>query len=286
MAPIELTHPDRVLYPRPRLTKQDIADYYDRVADRILAHVAGRPLSLFRCPQGIGGACFFQKHWVGERPPGVGTVRIREKSGSGDYVVIRDAAGLRALVQFDVLEIHAWSVRDDDVDAPDRIVFDLDPGPGVAWSAVRDAATEVRDVLRGTGLQSWVKVTGGKGVHIVAPIERRVSWQQVADFAHNVADQLEARDGKRYVARASKAERRGRIFVDWLRNTRGATWVAPWSPRARRGAPVSLPLSWQKLRGAPAANAWGVADLLHGRLPADPWRDLLTTRQRLTTTDR
>ncbi len=281
MAPVELTHPDRVLYPDRHITKQDVADYVARVAERMLPHVAGRPLSLVRCPEGITRNCFFQKHWVGARPSAVDTVRIREKSGSGEYLVIHDADGLRALVQFDVLEIHTWSVRADDVESPDRIVFDLDPGPGVPWKAVRDAAHEVRDILRRQRLTSWVKLTGGKGVHVVAPIERRVTWGEVADFAHDVADHLEARDAKRYVARAARSARRGRIFVDWLRNTRGATWVAPWSMRARPGAPISIPLSWPALSQTGAANAVTLPDLATGRLLADPWRDLLTTRQRL-----
>ncbi len=281
MSDIPLTHADRVLYPRPRITKQDVADYYARVADRMLPHVAGRPLSLFRCPGGITGSCFFQKHWVGRRPPGVDTVRIREKSGSGEYIVIRDAGGLRALVQFDVLEIHTWSVRADDVDAPDRIVFDLDPGPGVPWGAVRAAAVEVRGRLRRAGLTSWAKLTGGKGIHVVAPIVRRATWDVVSEFARDIADGMASDHPRDFLAQAAKAARRGKIFVDWLRNTRGATWVAPWSTRARPGAPISLPLAWPRLATAPAANAWTLDQLAAGRLPADPWRSLLTTRQRL-----
>jgi bifunctional non-homologous end joining protein LigD len=283
MAGVQLTHPDRVLYPGAHLTKQDVADYVARVAERMLPHVAGRPLSLYRCPEGIGNDCFFQKHWVGSRPAAVDTVRIKEKSGSGEYLVIHDADGLRALVQFDVLEVHTWSVRTDDIESPDRIVFDLDPAPGVAWAAVREAAESVRSALRKAGLTSWAKLTGGKGIHVVAPIERRVGWDDISDFAHDIADDMEARDGKRYIAKASKSARRGKIFIDWLRNTRGATWVAPWSMRARPNAPISIPLSWPDLRKAKAANAFTLSGLASGRLPGDPWAHLPDKRQRLPT---
>ncbi len=278
-----LTHPDKVLFPEQGLTKRDLADYYTKVARFILPHLAGRPLSVVRCPEGRPGSCFYQKHLSGSVPDALRRISIRQSDGMRPYAVVEDVEGLLALVQIGALEVHHWGARADRVEAPDRIVFDLDPGAGVSWAALCAAAGEIRALLAEVGLESWVKTSGGKGIHVVAPIERRATWAQVSAFTRAVAETLEEHAPDRYLSRAAKAARSGRIFIDWLRNTRGATAVAAWSTRARPGAPVSLPCSWAALAGLGRADALGVAAVLADGVPyrTDPWRGMLTTRQRL-----
>ena len=285
VAGVTLSNPDRVLYPEEGLTKLDLARYYAAVAPRMLPHVAGRPLALLRCPQGRAKPCFYQKHWTGTLPPGVETVPIREAKGSlGKYTLVRTATGLVSLVQHGVLEVHLWGSRADRLEAPDRIVFDVDPGPGVTWKRVREAAGLLRALFATLGLSSWLKTTGGKGLHVVLPIARRSSWEEVSAFARAVAQRLAREDPGSFLASASKAARRGRIFVDWLRNTRGATAIAPWSTRARPGAPVSVPLAWEELDRLKGGDQFGLAQaqaLAQGRR-RDPWAALSGARQRLT----
>lgn len=285
VAGIPLSNPDRVLYPEQDLTKQDLARYYEAISPWMLPHVAGRPFSLVRCPAGRQKACFYQKHWAGRLPAAVKTVDIEEgKGGVREYTVIYEAAGLVSLVQHGVLEFHLWGARADDVEAPDRIVFDVDPAPGIAWSRVREAAKLLRGLLGSLGLESWIKTTGGKGLHVVVPIERRSSWEEVSGFARAVAYRMARDDPSRYLATASKAAREGRIFIDWLRNTRGATAIAPWSTRARERAPVSVPIAWEELDRLKTADQFLLKGVLAvaRRRKRDPWASLLTARQRLT----
>ena len=285
VAGIELSSPDRELYPEQGITKLDLARYYEAIAPWMLPHVVGRPFSLVRCPEGRQKACFYQKHWGGTLPRAVQMVEIAEAKGSTRaYTVIRDGAGLVSLVQHGVLEFHVWGARADRVDAPDRLVFDVDPAPGVAWERVREAARLLRDLVASLGLESWVKTTGGKGLHVVVPIERRSSWAEVSAFARALAYRMAREAPERYLATASKAARRGRIFIDWLRNTRGATAIAPWSTRAREGAPLSVPLAWDELDRLKSADQYGLesgAKLAQHR-KSDPWATLLEARQRLT----
>ncbi|HEV8600314.1 MAG TPA: non-homologous end-joining DNA ligase [Gemmatimonadales bacterium] len=285
VAGIELSNPDRVLYPEQGLTKQDLALYYEAIAPWMLPHVAGRPFSLVRCPGGRQKACFYQKHWSGRLPTAVETVDIEEgKGGVRPYTVIVEAAGLVSLVQYGVLEFHLWGARADQLESPDRIVFDVDPAPGVSWGRVREAAKLLKGMLETLGLESWIKTTGGKGLHVVVPIERRSSWEEVSGFARAVAYRIAREDPARYLATASKAARQGRIFIDWLRNTRGATAIAPWSTRAREGAPISMPIGWEELDRLKSGDQFllrGAVALARRRKP-DPWASLLKARQRLT----
>ena len=285
IAGIALSNADRVLYPGQGLTKLDLAAYYEAISPWMLPHVAGRPLSLVRCPGGRGKACFYQKHWSGHLPEALETVEITEASGStGTYSVVRDAAGLVSLVQFGVLEVHVWGARADQVESPDRIIFDLDPAPEVSWARVRAGAERLRDLLGEVGLESWLKTTGGKGLHVALPIARRSSWTEVSAFARAVAERLVADEPERYLSKASKAARAGKIFVDWLRNTRGATAIAPWSTRAREGAPVSAPIPWKDLAALKSADQYTVenAHALVERLKRDPWGEMVRSKQRLT----
>lgn len=272
-AAVRLSNPNKVLYPEARITKRDLFAYVEEVAEHLLPHVARRPLTLVRCPDGIGGQCFFQKHAMAGHPAAVKTVAIAEKEGKGDYLYVEDAEGLLSLVQLGSLELHVWGSRIDRLERPDRVVFDLDPAPGLDWDAVARAAREVRDVLDTLGLASFPMLTGGKGLHVVVPLERRHDWTEVKAFAGALASRMAAHQPKRYVAKASKAAREGKIFIDYLRNGRGATAIAPFSMRARPGAPVALPIRWDEVGPAGAGDRYDI-DSARRRLAAlggDPW---------------
>ncbi len=283
VAGVTLTHPDRVLYPEQKITKLDLAHYYEEVAERMLPHVVDRPLSLVRCPEGQGKECFFQKHATGRFPDALHSIRIREKKGTGTYFTLDDLAGLVSLVQMGVLEIHLWGCRAARVENPDRVVFDLDPDPTVNWPAVVDAARQLRERLAAHDLVSFLKTTGGKGLHVVVPIERRGTWDEAKTFARAVADDLVREAPDLYLTSISKAKRKGKILIDTLRNTRGATWIAPYSTRARPGAPVSMPIAWSELGTRVRSDTFDVSSA-PARVRArssDPWKELGTTRQRL-----
>jgi bifunctional non-homologous end joining protein LigD len=280
---VVLTHPDRVLYPEPGITKRGLAEYYAKIAPVMLPHVVGRPVVVVRCPSGQGKPCFYQKHWSAAVPSGLATVPIEEANGTTEpYVVIEDARGLRALVQYGVLEIHLWNARVDRLESPDRIVFDLDPAPDVAWTEVVRTAQELRDRLAAADLRSWVKTTGGKGLHVVLPIERRSTWALVSSFAEAVAERMRREAPDRFVTNPSKQERRGKIYLDWVRNTRGALVVAPWSTRASDSAPVSAPVSWDTLATVRSGDQFTLQSTIATVPRTDPWADLPEVSQRLS----
>jgi len=281
---IVLTHPERVLDPDSGLTKRGLAEYLALVADWMLPHIAGRPISFVRCPGGVGKACFFQKHSESKLPPGIGSVTIREKEGTGDYLTIDNAEGLIGLAQMGVLEIHPWSARIEDIERPDRLIFDFDPDPSVPFGWVVEAALQMRDRLEGLGLESFVKTTGGKGLHVVAPIAPEHEWKLVKDFARAVAEATAA-DSDRYVTVMTKAKRTGKIFIDFFRNDRGATAVAPYSTRARPGAPVAVPLDWSESTPSLTPAHFTVESMPRrlAHLKADPWASMLTLKQGIGT---
>jgi bifunctional non-homologous end joining protein LigD len=281
MTPRRLTSPERVVFEDAGLTKGDVAAYYAVVARWMLPGVVGRPLSLLRCPDGAGPSCFFQKHHADSLGAGVHSITLDEVSGTGEYLYIDDVDGLLDLVQMNTLEFHPWGSRTKDVEHPDRLVFDLDPDEGIAWSELKSAARDIRDRLAGVGLRSWVRLSGGKGLHVVVPVRPKADWAEAKAFCENFAGQLVAEAPKRFVATASKAAREGRIFIDWLRNTRGATSVASWSLRARAGAPVCMPLSWDELAQVrkPAAYDMRKAARRADLLKEDPWGGFSRVRQ-------
>jgi bifunctional non-homologous end joining protein LigD len=283
VAGVPITHPDRVVYPDQGVTKAALARYYAAVADHLLPHVRGRPAVLVRCPDGLGQACFYQKHAGPWAPASLRRVRIAEKTKTADYLVIEDVAGLVGLVQMGMLEIHTWNAEARRLEAPDRLVFDLDPGPGVPWRAVVVAARLVRSTLEAAGLASYVKTTGGKGLHVVAPIDPGPGWVECAAFAERLAEGLVAETPRAFTATMAKAARRDRIFIDYLRNQRGATSVAAFSTRARPGAPVSVPITWDELGAIRASDHFTIASTLRrlARLAADPWAGYATLRQAL-----
>jgi bifunctional non-homologous end joining protein LigD len=278
---VRITHPDRVLFAAQEVTKRELIDHYLSIAEAMLPHIANRPISLVRCPRGSGGECFFQKHASEGFPDMFRKVRITEKSGTDQYLYIEDERGLIAAVQMGVLELHLWCCHVDDVEKPDRMIFDLDPDEGLDFVHVREAAKELRDRLKAFGLDSFPMVTGGKGVHVIAPLSRRHSWDEHRDFAEAMARVMAEESPDRYVANMSKAKRRGKIFVDYLRNTRGATAISPFSTRARPGAFVAMPVSWAQLVRMKDAHPVRVGEakrFLGGR---DPWAGYFKLRQEL-----
>lgn len=282
---VRLTHPDRVMYPGQGVTKLAIAQYYAKHADRILPFVRGRPLSLVRCPSGRGGECFFQKHHAASTPEHFDAAEIAGKSGKKSaYLVINDAKGLISAAQIGALELHIWGSRSDLVEKPERIVFDLDPAEGLDFSRVRDAALEIREILEAMDLLCFPLLSGGKGVHVVAPVQRRRAWPDIKAFAKGLATKIAAAVPDRYTAKAAKASRANRIFIDWLRNERGATAIAPYSLRARPGAPVATPVSWQELPSIEHATEYTL-ETIDSRLSDpghDPWPDYHDISQSIT----
>jgi len=285
---VAITHPERVVFAKKKLSKGDVADYYRQMARWILPEISGRPLSLLRCPDGVGKACFFQKHHGQGLGDAVHAVPLQQKSGREDYVYIDDERGLLQLVQMNTLELHPWGATVADPEHPDRLVFDLDPGEGVSWADVKRGARDVRDRLQETGLQSFVRLSGGKGVHVVVPLQPKADWEDAKAFCEAFAQAMAEQAPDRYVATMSKAKRSGVIFIDWLRNTRGATSVCSWSLRARESAGVAVPLRWEELARVGAADAFPMDKALARakRLKADPWQGIDTLKQTLPTLKR
>eukprot|EP00913_Durusdinium_trenchii_P005670 g5288.t1 len=281
VAGVRLSNPDRVLFPEQGITKYALATFYKSIAEWILPHIAGRPLTLVRCPRGRENSCFYQKHLNETMPGTLRGVEIQEKEDIATYVVVDDLPGLISLVQLGVLEFHPWGARTDRIERPDRMIFDLDPGVGVEWETVLQAARDVRDRLAEFDLLSFLRTSGGKGLHVVVPIDRRSDWDLVKTFSRQIAESL-ARDApERYVATMSKSKRTGRVFIDYLRNSRGATAVASYSTRARLNAPVATPLRWDELRPKLQSDRYTVKNLPRrlAALKDDPWGGFLDVRQ-------
>jgi bifunctional non-homologous end joining protein LigD len=278
-----LTNPKKVLYPEQGITKQELLEHYALVAERMLPHVANRPLTLVRCPNGRGKPCFFQKHPGKGDIAGLRAIDIREKEGKAPYSVIDDEQGLFGLVQLGALEIHTWGSRADDFEHPDILVFDLDPDPAVSYEAVIAAARSLRQVFAQANLETFVKTTGGKGLHVCVPIVPDLQWDQVKDFTGRIAQAMAESSPELYVATQSKARRKGKTFIDYLRNGRGATFIAPYSTRARENAPVATPLDWDELSPLLPPNHFTLRNLPErlARLPRDPFERLVQLRQRL-----
>jgi bifunctional non-homologous end joining protein LigD len=240
-----LTNADRVIDPSTGITKGQLAAYYESVADRMLPYIADRPLSGLRCPDGLGGKCFYQKHRMQGLPPAVHSVMVDDE----EYVSVNSVEGLLALVQMGVVEFHPWGSRQDDLGRPDRMIFDLDPDVGLGWAKVVEAAERLRKLLIEVGLQSFAKTTGGKGLHVVVPLERRYEWDEVKDYSKHLMEALVERHKGEYTTNPLKVKRKGKMFLDYLRNGEGSTSVAAYGVRARAGCPISLPLDWEDVTG-------------------------------------
>ncbi|MBT2135041.1 DNA ligase D [Croceibacterium sp. LX-88] len=256
---VKITNRDRVIFDEGGQTKGELADYYEAIAGLMLPWAAGRPVSLVRCPQGRAKKCFFQKHDSGSFGPDVHHVPITEKDGgTEDYLYIENAAGLLACVQMGTIEFHGWGSKVADVEAPDRMVFDLDPDEGLDFADVKQAAKDIHDRLADIGLTSFAMLSGGKGVHVVVPLTPGHSWDAHKDFSKRFAEALSQAEPDRFVATMSKAKRKGKIFIDYLRNQRGSTAVLPYSARARAGAPVAVPIAWDELNAMKDAHPFSI----------------------------
>jgi len=281
--PYKLSHPERILYPEQSITKKQLAEFYQNISEWILPHIINRPLTLVRCPQGWQKDCFYQKH-IGENlPEGLYAIPIKERHSQGKYIYLKDLTGLIGLVQLGVLEIHPWNCHIDNIEKPDQLIFDLDPGSDVPWSKVVKTAKFIREMLAELKLVSFVKTTGGKGLHIVLPLQPEQPWSETVAFAHAFANSLAELKPEEYIATMSKTKREGKIFIDYLRNNRGATAVAAYSTRARKNAPVSTPLRWDELTGSLKSDAYHLRNLPTrlARLKKDPWEGFFRVRQTL-----
>jgi bifunctional non-homologous end joining protein LigD len=283
-AAVRITHPDKILDTESGLTKQQLADYYWAIAEHMLPQIAGRPLSLVRCPEGSTKPCFFQKHSNPMLPAGIETVDVPDKKTGKlePYITLSTREALAGLAQMGVLELHPWGSTNQDLEHPDRIIIDLDPDESIAWQTLAQSALETRSLWKKLGFESFLKSTGGKGLHVVVPIVPKYDWAAIKQLAHAVALELEKRRPELYLTKMSKAARKGKIFIDYLRNERGATAVAAFSPRARVGAPVSMPLSWSELNSAQRPS-FHVSDFDHwkSRLKRDPWKKLPLLKQEI-----
>jgi len=280
-----ITHPDKVLDAESGMTKGQLAEYYEAVAENMLPHIADRPLSVVRCPDGNSKPCFFQKHVGFGLPAGIKTVSVpsRKSQKSEDYLTVDSVEGLVGLAQMGVLEIHTWGSRNESLEKPDRIVFDLDPDVAIEWKTLAETARSFKRRLAKLGLESFLKSTGGKGLHVVAPIRAHHEWPVIKEFAHELVLEMEREHPELYVTKMTKATRKNRIYLDYLRNDREATSVAPYSPRARSGATVAMPLRWSELNAAKAPS-FHVTDFNEWkqRLRHDPWADMEGLKQKLT----
>lgn len=280
-----LTNPQRVIFTDDGITKGEVAAYYESVARWMLPHIVQRPLSLLRCPKGLASACFYQKHGARTFGPSVRALEVSAGNGSATStaIAIDDLDGLLALVQMNTLEIHPWGCGADDLDHPTRMVLDLDPGPGVPWAHVVEGAQLVRALLKGMGTRSYVLASGGKGLHVIVPLTPVATWEQVKEFSKAVAVTMESGRPSRYISVMTKSKREGRIFIDYLRNGRGATSIAPYSTRARSHAPVAAPLRWTELASVTSASQFHVRNMLRRMksMRSDPWPGFLTRPQPL-----
>jgi bifunctional non-homologous end joining protein LigD len=276
---VRISHPDRVIYPDLAISKIQFARYFERIGEWILPHIAGRPLTLVHCPSGLAAPCIYLKHAKAWGPNALRRVRIQEKTKVGEYLVADSVDGVISLAQMGIVEIHTWNSTAEDVEHPNRLVWDLDPGPEVTWKQVVTAAKLVRDVLGTLDLVSWVKTTGGRGLHVVVPLVPRRTVTECLDFSRAVATMIERTNERAYTTKFAKAGRERKILIDYLRNNSTNTSVCAFSPRARPGAPVSMPLDWRELRDQPGRWTVLTAPRRLARLTDDPWKHYWKSEQ-------
>jgi bifunctional non-homologous end joining protein LigD len=286
VAGVRITHPEKVLYPDVGVTKLELARFYEEIADDwMLPYCGGRPLTLVRCPEGAGRPCFYQKHADDNFPKAIRRVNVTENTGEEDvYSYVDSAAGLVSMVQMGVLELHVWGSTREQLEKPDLFILDLDPAEDVPWERVVRSAFSVREQLGELGLESWCKTTGGKGLHVVVPISRRHTWDEVKDFTRLFCREIAGRAPGEYITKSTLAKRKGKIFLDYLRNARGATAISAYSVRTKRACPVSVPLSWEELSPKIRSDEFTPARTLERlkKLTRDPWEDFYKTRQTIT----
>jgi bifunctional non-homologous end joining protein LigD len=259
---VSITHPERVISETGHVTKGELAEYHAAIAPFMLAHIARHPLSLLRCPGGIGGKCFYQRNPGKGLGPDVHPVPFRHRGKTFEYLYIDDEKGLLEIVQMGAMEIHPWGATIDSIDYPDRLIFDLDPADDVPFEAVKLAAKDLRQRLKQNGLEALLKCTGGKGLHVSVPLAGKDEWAAVKSFASALAHEMVAAVPEAYIATMTKAKRTGKIFIDFFRNDYTATAIADYSVRARPGAPVAVPLDWKELTGLKSASQFSMKDVL------------------------
>lgn len=283
VAGIALTNPKRVLWEDQGLTKQELAEFYVDIADWLLPHLVNRPLTLIRCPAGAQKKCFVQRHsWAGMNPA-IHRTMVKDTTGDLEVLSVADIQGVASLVQSGVLEMHVWGATLNDIEHPDRLVFDFDPGEGVEWRGVIEAARAIRERLKTLELDSFVKTTGGKGLHVVVPLKPRAAWTEALTFTRSIAEAMAKDEPDRYTTTSVKGEREGKIFIDYLRNNREASAVAAYSTRSRPGAPVATPVSWDGLSESLKPNGFTVQNLKErlSTLKKDPWAGIGQVEQTL-----
>jgi len=271
VAGIRISHPDRLVYPELGISKIQLARYYDEIGEWMLPHVAGRPLTLVHCPAGLAAPCLYLKHAKAWGPGALRRIKIQEKTKIGEYLVADSREAIVSLAQMGIVEIHTWNSTDDDLERPNRIVWDLDPGPDVTWKQVVAAARLLRGVLETLGLASWVKTTGGRGLHVVVPLTPRRSVAECLQFSRDVGEAIVHTNPELYTTTFAKLGRERKILIDYLRNNRTNTSICAFSPRARAGAPVSVPLDWSELSASPDRWTLRTVPRRLTRLRADPW---------------
>lgn len=279
---IKLSHPEKILYPEDKITKKEVAEYYEFIKDWMLPYIINRPLSLVRCPSNYK-QCFFQKHIEHKPPSGIHEITIKEKEGKGQYLYLDSAEGLLSLAQLNVLEIHPWSAHIDNIEYPDMVTFDLDPAPNVPWKKIITAAFEIKAFLENLKLKSFIKTTGGKGLHVIIPVKPEYDWDDISLFAHTLVDYMVKNNSDTYIGKMTKSARTNKIFLDYLRNKRGATAIAPYSLRARKEATVATPISWDELTTDRRDTFFTIKTIMKRLLilKQDPWKDFLKIKQSL-----
>lgn len=284
IAGVTISHPDKIFYPEINLTKLAVAQYYEAIAQWMLPYIKGRPLNVLRCPDGIAGECFFQKHLTHKLPAGIEKIAIAQNDKTIDSFIIKNITGLIHLAQLGVLEFHVWGEIYTHSGKPDQIIFDLDPETNIGWQQIIETALLLKDILTDLDLTSFVKTTGGKGLHIEVPIKPIYTWQQIHNFAKAIANTLVKLNPDLYIATAAKAKRRNKIFIDYLRNSQSATAVAPYSLRARTGAPIATPLTWEEVSKKIPSNYFTINNISArlSKLKKDPWLKFFKLKQTLT----
>lgn len=279
VAGIRISHPDRPIYPELGVSKLDLVRYYEEIGEWMLPHVQGRPLTLVHCPAGVGGPCMYMKHAKAWGPTALRRVRIQEKTKIGEYLVADNLSAVVALAQMGIVEIHTWNSTDDDVERPNRVVWDLDPGPQIAWRQITAAAARLRDILTALKLQAWVKTTGGRGIHVVVPIVPKRDWSECLEFSRDVSEAFVRTDPELLTTAFKKLGRERKILIDYMRNNRTNTSISAYSSRARPGAHVSTPVDWSELDTPPEQWTLSTIPRRLRRLRNDPWAGYWKTRQ-------
>ena len=282
VAGVRVSHPDRLIYPDIGISKIQLARYFESIGEWILPHVLARPLTLVHCPDGLAAPCNYLKHAKAWGPNALRRVRIQEKTKVGEYLVADSVEAVVSLAQMGIVEIHTWNSTAEDIDHPNRLVWDLDPGPDVTWTQIVKAATLVREVLTTLGLKSWVKTTGGRGLHVVVPLEPNRTVAACLDFSRAVAEAIAQTDARLYTTKFAKEGRERKILIDYLRNNRTNTSVCAFSPRARPGAMVSMPLDWKELRDSPERWTLLTVPRRLARLKRDPWEHYWRSPQKIS----